>query len=908
MNRIANSIKNRLSLRQPQAESLNILAELTDRLTLKKHTPDPSQEGNFTTNASEGLFLKEQLEIVKNLYPICTDFERNFPSICFALATGVGKTRLMGAFVAYLYLAKGIRNFFVLAPNLTIYNKLITDFRETTHPKYVFKGIGEFVHNNPVIITGDNYNSIGDLYKEQEIRINVFNISKISSEMRGGKLPRIKRLSEYLGDSYFNYLSNLEDLVLLMDESHHYRADRGMDVINELNPIMGLELTATPQVERSGAPIKFKNVVYEYSLAKAIQDGFVKEPAVATRKDFDPSQYNLEDMDRIKLEDGIRIHEDTRVALDIFARNSKMLLVKPFVLVVAKDTDHAGKLKELIVSNAFFEGRYADKVMEIHSNQTGEEKDENIAQLLSLEDPDNKIEIVIHVNMLKEGWDVTNLYTIIPLRTAASTTLREQTIGRGLRLPYGKRTGYDKADKLTIVAHDKFQQIIDAANEPDSIIRRENIITLDTEELSQPKEIITSVSTIDKSIEDRQKQIELIAEPEEKQKAQISLEVRKAILSTLPELSGKVTSINDLKKEEIKEIAVEKIRQKIASSPQQAMFAAEMVREAKEAYEILVKEFADNIIEIPRITIQQTGDVVSGFRDFDLDVISLNYQPVAEEILIKKLREQENSVDIIIGKGRIVIDTPERIVVNELMNYTEIDYDVQADLLFKLAEQAVKKFQSYLDADGVMNVVQYHKKEIGQFIYSQLMEHFYCEAPGFEKPVVRPFTRIEEHNFSKYSRDSIHHFTETITPASLIPGKVFSGFRKACHNLYKFDSKTEKDFAIILENDKSVSKWLRPSQRQFHIYWKHNSQQYHPDFVVETADTIYMVETKKEGDIESSDTQGKSQAALEYCKNATEFTMQNGGKPWKYVLIPHNAVQANMSFEYLVKAYEQKNG
>ena len=194
MNRISQSIKNRLSLRPPQAESLNILAELADKLMLKKHTPNPSQEGNF---------LKEQLELVKSAYPTCTDFERNFPSICFALATGVGKTRLMGAFVAYLYLAKGIRNFFVLAPNLTIYNKLIEDFSNTTHPKYVFQGIGEFVHNNPAIITGDNYNSIGNLYKEQEIRINVFNISKINSEMRGGKLPRIKRLSEYLGDSYF---------------------------------------------------------------------------------------------------------------------------------------------------------------------------------------------------------------------------------------------------------------------------------------------------------------------------------------------------------------------------------------------------------------------------------------------------------------------------------------------------------------------------------------------------------------------------------------------------------------------------------------------------------------------------------------------------------------------------------
>src|SRR4030042_4651627 len=111
----------------------------------------------------------------------------------------------------------------------------------------------------------------------------------------------------------------------------------------------------------------------------------------------------------------------------------------------------------MTLSNAFFKGRYSDKVMEIHSNQRGEEKEENIQQLLALEDINNRIELVIHVNMLKEGWDVTHLYTIIPLRTAASTTLEEKTIGRGLRLPYGKRTGDKKLDTLRIVAHNRVQ-------------------------------------------------------------------------------------------------------------------------------------------------------------------------------------------------------------------------------------------------------------------------------------------------------------------------------------------------------------------------------------------------------------------------------------------------------------------
>ena len=891
MNRIATSIKNRLSLRPPQTESLNILAELADKLELKKNAD-----------------LNAELEKVKSFYPTCADFERDFPSLCFALATGVGKTRLMGAFITYLYLAKGIKNYFVLAPNLTIYNKLITDLSDTSHPKYVFCGIGEFVHQRPRIITGDNYNDFRQslLFEKSEINISVFNISKINAETRGGTPPRIKRLSECLGESYFNYLSNLDDLVLLMDESHHYRADRGMQVINELKPVLGLELTATPQVERGGA-IKFKNVVYEYSLAKAIKDGFLKEPAVATRRDFDPSNYSAEDLDRIKLEDGIRLHEDTKVALDIYSRNAKAETVKPFVLVVAKETNHAGKLKELIVSKSFFEGYYADKVMEIHSNQKGGEKEENIAQLLSLESPDNTIEIVIHVNMLKEGWDVTNLYTIIPLRTAASQTLREQTIGRGLRLPYGKRTGSDKVDKLTIVAHDRFQEIVDEANKPDSIIRLENIIQIDPAELNQQKEVVTSVSSIEQKMQEEQKRIESIAQPEDKEKAQISLEVKRAVFSTLPELSREVKSVNELTRLEIKEIAVEKIRQAIFRSPQKSLFADQMIQEVEKVYEELIDEFTSNIIEIPRITIQQSGDVRSGFRDFDLDVKNLNFQPVSEEILVKKLREQENSIDIVIGKGRIIPDSLDKIIVNELMNFSEIDYDVQASLLFKLAGQAIDKFETYLDDEQMTNVVQYHKKEIGQYIYAQMMEHFYCEAPSFEKPVIRPFTRIEEHNFSKYTKDNIHDYTETITPTNTIPGKVFSGFKKACHTLYKFDSKTEKDFAYILEQDKGVLKWLRPAANQFHIYWKHNSRQYHPDFVVETADAIYMIETKKEGDMDTAEVQEKSQAALTYCMRATEFTAQNGGKPWKYILIPHDVVKLNMGFDTLVKHYEYRS-
>src|SRR3990170_6932832 len=187
-----------------------------------------------------------------------------------------------------------------------------------------------------------------------------------------------------------------------------------------------------------------------------------------------------------------------------------------------------------------------------------------------------------------------------------------------------------------------------------------------------------------------------------------------------------------------------------------------------------------------------------------------------------------------------------------------------------------------------------------------MMDHFYIETPEFQKPIidVRAFTKIEDHNYSKYTADQIHDFKDTINPTSAIPSKVFTGFKKAYHILYKFDSKSEKDFSIIIEKDEDVLKWLRPAPNQFKIYWQHNSRQYRPDFVAESANLIHIIEIKKEGDIDDAEVQDKARAALEYCKYASEYTAENGGKPWKYVLIPHNAVQPNMSFNFLFKQYE----
>jgi len=234
MSRTVRTISGRLSLRPPQQKSLEILHRVME-------LAHPREERDTA----------KLLQAIQGEFDSVEDFERSFPSLCFSLATGVGKTRLMGAFIFYLFLEHGIRNYFVLAPSLTIYQKLIADFTANTS-KYVFQGIGQFATSPPLIVTGDSYEQIGPILDTQaggRVTVNIFNISKFGTRSKDAR--KVWRLSEYIGQSYFEHLAAQDDLVLLMDEAHRYRADTSMRSVEALQPMLGLELTATPQIERS---------------------------------------------------------------------------------------------------------------------------------------------------------------------------------------------------------------------------------------------------------------------------------------------------------------------------------------------------------------------------------------------------------------------------------------------------------------------------------------------------------------------------------------------------------------------------------------------------------------------------------------------------------------------------------
>jgi len=880
-----NSISNRLSLRPPQRESLEILDRVCEIISLEKGA-DPVQS----------------LAAIRSEFPTVTDFERDFPSLCFALATGVGKTRLMGAFISYLHQAEGISHFFVMSPNLTIYNKLIADFTPNT-PKYVFQGIAEFANNPPEIITGDNYESgrgvrKADLFGEIGVHINIFNISKINSEVRGGKSPRIKRLSEYIGESYFEYLSKLDDLVLLMDESHRYRATAGVRAINDLKPILGLELTATPQVETGNKTIPFNNVIYSYPLSSALNDGFVKEPAVATRQNFNPANYDEKGLETLKLEDGVRIHEHTKVQLEVYARQNDKKIVKPFMLVVAQDTTHANALVEAISSDSFFEGRYKGRVITVHSNQSGEERDETVQQLLSVEDPNNPTEIVVHVNMLKEGWDVTNLYTIVPLRAANSRTLVEQSIGRGLRLPYGRRTGVADVDRLTIVSHDKFQEIVDEANRPDSIIRTGIVIGRDIPDTRAKVVVVESnlVTTVTGTCGAQTnetgvpEQRSIFNTAKEQEAAKVTLRVLKEF-ERLPRSA-------DLQKPEIQQQIIQKVTAELQPVQGELSGVAEQVNIA----EVVAKTIDLHVemsIDIPRIIVVPTGEVSSGFRDFNLDCRNIRLQPVTRDILIQHLLDQTR-YRLVSGDGSIPEDRLENYLIRGLIDFNDVSYDDHAELLYKLAGQVVAHLQSYLSSeDDVRNVLQYHQQPLVDLIHAQMVEHFEEKATAYEAHVSKGFTTLKPGTFSVPAGESVRSFRTTIDDKLLIKGMLFGGFKKCLYPAQKFDSDSERRFAIIVEDDNDVVKWFKPAKGDFQIYYR-QEEAYEPDFVVETKTRKWICEPKRASEMSDEIVLAKARAAALWCYHASSA---NADKPWSYMLVPHDSILGNMTLAGLAAAY-----
>ena len=876
-------ISGRMSLRSPQKESLKILDNILNNIELSKN-----------------INLDETLKKVNSLYPTCSDFERKFLSLAFVLATGVGKTRLMGTFITYLYTNYNIKNFLVVAPNKTIYNKLKQDLGNPSNPKYVFKGIDCFVVNPPKIYSGEDYKNKNMELFPQDIKIYIYNIDKFNSET-----SKMKEVNEFLGASFFDELSKMEDLVIIMDESHHYHGEKGVLALNELKPLLGLELTATPYYKIKSKQEKFKNAVYEYPLSKSIRDGYTRTPYAVTRQDINFYNFGEEELDRMMISDGIICHKKIKLELEYYAKNNGKTKVKPFMMIVCKDTEHANNIFEYVTSDDFINGEYKEKTLVIHSNQSKAKIEENVEKLLSVESYENPIEIVIHVNKLKEGWDVNNLYTIVPLRTASSEVLRKQMVGRGLRLPYGTRTGVKEIDSVMLTAHSKFDEILKEAQKGDSIFKEGNVIkveeiekeniSLAQLEIKFPKEEIKKICQ-DMEIEETVGNEYFIEKTQENIKKEILEEIRKDEI-----LSKKNINVQKIFKKIKKEINNEKDLSEVYNGNNKTLFNNFIENKIEE---IVTKSF-EKFIPIPQIKVNDNGITEYKIVDFDLELEEFSHIPIENDLIIQNLKDMRD-VEIINNENKYISFSdfnPRKELITELRKKPEIDYENYSELLFKLIDQVLNHYINKYNENEMKNIIFMNKIDIVDKVYNQILQdnHFYVHKGIFEEEVIdvkrkniQPVYKFS--NIKKlYEDPEKHKLKETL----------FINIEKGVFSQAKFDSEPELKFARIIERDKEVKNWLRPSTNELNIYYN-RSKRYEPDFIVETEDCIYLIEVKGEDKINNADVISKKERGIEYCKIASKFSKANNYKKWEYLFIPAGKIQNNSSFKMLKENFIEK--
>ena len=425
-----------------------------------------------------------------------TMFQEDWPRFVIKMATGSGKTKVLSLLAAWSYFHKLYeadsdlsKNFLLIAPNIIVLDRLRADFEGLR----IFK-------NDPVLprngYRGRNWQTdfqltlhIQDQIQKINPQGNIFltNIHRVYSS--NDTVPSFKDENKeeyFLGpasvaktaDSKTDLgllVREIEELAVFNDEAHHIHDEKlaWFDAVREINGklklkggrlSLQLDVTATPK-HNNGAV--FVQTVSDYPLVEAVAQNIVKHPVLPDKKSRD----KLQEKKTIKFTEKYRdyIHLGVLEWRKTYRENIK-LNKKSILFVMTDDTFDCDDAAE------YLEKTYPDlkgAVLSIHTNKRGDisasggtskgkkELDHLRLQANTIDSPENPYKAIVSVLVLKEGWDVRNVTTIVGLRaySAKSNILPEQTLGRGLRLMYQDTSGVH--EKVSVIGTDAFIDFVE---------------------------------------------------------------------------------------------------------------------------------------------------------------------------------------------------------------------------------------------------------------------------------------------------------------------------------------------------------------------------------------------------------------------------------------------------------------
>jgi type III restriction enzyme len=755
-----------------------------------------------------------------------------------ASATGMGKSYVISGAMEY-FARLGVRNFAVVTPGKAIQTKTINQFTEN-HAKSIVEGM----EHPPLIVHADNFNSpamANDFEDDDKIKLYVFTVqSLLRPKSTQGR--KTHSYTEGLGSGFYAHLEQLDDLIVFADEHHCYGGPAFSKTVRGLHPLALIGLTATPDekmMTKEGIPC-----IFRYPLAAAIKGSFVKTPVIVGRKDDNKDE-------RTQLVDGGKLLQKKERDLRSYAASGRAF-IQPMMLVNCRDIAEAELVEAYLRSSDYFDGQYAGEnvVLRIDSSQG----DDALAALDRVEDEDSPTRVIVQVGMLKEGWDVKSVYVIVTLRASTSDILTEQTIGRGLRLPFGAyvEEEYGFLNQLEIVAHDRYFALLKEAG-----ALRQTLVDYETviEETSSGTRIRDvqvdldllnpglqpGASTESALIETIEERTAISAPPMPKtlepgsRFAPLMVPVVKTELPPLQFSLGDITDLDPFRE----------LGQRLASGALDETLLRKALHGEEEQTDI-------------------EGVHTFGLVEGTAEEMEAAAPVVSEEDGFKR------AIALVMGGG----DRPARRAgevkqTERLLNATlqRLDMEARKSLLIHYPDRIALHMKALIT------------KERGTF-FKQI-------------PRKRKVTRFEE--FAPRERDASSHPeapSHRAWDAAKDKGKTDWGpwRKRSLFAQNRFDSGPERDIALLLEDAKEVDVWVRLLRNELPIEWG-SGRRYNPDFLVRDTDGQYwLVEIKGKDRLTDEEVVAKRDAALKWVNAINEHESAPG--EWHYLFVPEGDVKA----------------
>ncbi|RGE15607.1 DEAD/DEAH box helicase [Leucobacter sp. wl10] len=785
------------------------------------------------------------------------------------LATGVGKTYIAGALLDYLY-ASGVSNVVIVTPGSTIQRKTV-DNLTPGHRKYL-RGL----QSNPLVVTLDSLErgEVGAALEDTD-RFKVF-VLTVQSLLRPNTndARRAYREHETTGVALYDYLQAAEDLVVIADEHHVYysgNAKKFQQAIEQMHPLALVGLTATPHEATE------PKIVYRYPLSSAIADGYVKIPVLVSRRD------GIADL-RTQLADGLTLLAAKATTMRSYCDMTRQAYAEPILFLVASTIDEANEIRDLLAGSDMLGA--ADQVLLV----TSEEPDKTLALLDTLENPDSPIRAVVSVGMLKEGWDVKNVYVIASVRSLESSLLTEQVLGRGLRLPFGKRTGNPMLDTVEVLSHRSFAALLKQAK-----VLLEETLGKRTEEATVTPDPVSGIITPGLPIGRGD------ALPVNPDKAG-------TVAVNLP--GDSVAFVEDQNRDApYTETPGQTHTGIIFATPESRADAAQASEKAV-AHMVSPKPQRTQSLPLflPRVIRTTRRDAFS-LGDLDLTQVEALGRQFATDEGDSLRRTALNAERDLMGDARVVLtEQRDRVAASaQLIPYGSIETDLVGRLLrtdgieasVREANAAQKVAQSFLDGARVTESTPW-RVDHGRLATARLTE-WIKQRQAATRTWIETSVLLDRWPDPQERMEIVPPADRHLVTSSSVftRGYPYQGWERSFYDVVRFDAySTEFRLAELFDTAAGVESWLRVDENvPLRIDYSMGAygRQYEPDFVViDDERTHWIIEGKRDSEITSAVVEAKRDAARDWLRAVNEDTAVPDH--WGYLLASESVVGSASSW------------